>query len=146
MVGHAGGDHVVGADHVGLDCLHGIKLAGWHLLQSGRMEHIIHTAERIQNRVVIPHIAYVEFDFLRVLRIQLLIEMPHIVLLLLVPRENADLRNIRRQKPPQHRIPKRPGPTGYEEYFFIELRHILKSLLSARKWCDHLRRISIPDP
>ena len=49
------------------------------------MKYIVHTAERIQNGIVIPHIAYVEFDLFRILRIQLLIGMPHIILLLLIP-------------------------------------------------------------
>ena len=55
------------------------------VLQSCGMKYIVHTAERIQNGIVIPHISYVELDFLRVLRIQLLIGMPHIILLLLIP-------------------------------------------------------------
>ena len=49
------------------------------------MKYIVHTAEHIQNGIVIPHISYVKLDFLRVLRIQLLIGVPHIILLLLIP-------------------------------------------------------------
>ena len=55
------------------------------VLQSCGMKYIIYAAERIQNGIVIPHIAYVEFDLFRVLRIQLLIGVPHIILLLLIP-------------------------------------------------------------
>ena len=85
MVCNTGGDHIVRPSHIGFDRLHGIKLAGGHLFQSCGMKYIVHTAERIQNGIVIPHITYVELDFLRVLRIQLLIGVPHIILLLLIP-------------------------------------------------------------
>ena len=85
MVCHTGGNHIVGTGHIGFDCLHGIKFTGRYLLQSCGMKYIVHTAKRIQNGIVIPHIAYVEFDLFRILRIQLLIGMPHIILLLLIP-------------------------------------------------------------
>ena len=85
MVGYTGGNHIVGTGYIGFDRFHRIELAGGHLLQSCGMKYIVHTAERIQNGIVIPHISYVELDFLRVLRIQLLIGMPHIILLLLIP-------------------------------------------------------------
>ena len=85
MVCHTGGNHIVGTCHIGFDCLHGIKLTGGYLLQSCGMKYIVHTTERIQNGIVIPHIAYVEFDLFRILRIHLLIGMPHIILLLLIP-------------------------------------------------------------
>ena len=85
MVGHTGRNHIVGTGHIGFDRFHRIELAGGHLLQSCGMKYIVHTAERIQNGIVIPHITYVELDFLRVLRIQLLIGVPHIILLLLIP-------------------------------------------------------------
>ena len=85
MVCNTCGDHIVRTGHVGFDRLHGVKLAGGYLLEGGGMKYIVHTAERIQNGIVIPHIAYVEFDLFRILRIQLLIGMPHIILLLLIP-------------------------------------------------------------
>ena len=94
MVCNTCGNHIVGPCHIGFDRLHRIKLAGRHLLQSCGMKYIIHTAERIQNGIVIPYITYVELDLFRMLRIQLLIGMPHIILLLLIPREDADLCNI----------------------------------------------------
>ena len=69
MIGHTCGDYIVRAGHIGFDCLHGIKLAGGYLLQGSGMKYIVHATERIQNGIVVPHIAYVEFDFLCVLRI-----------------------------------------------------------------------------
>jgi len=43
--------------------------------------------------------------------------MPHIVLLLFIAAENADLLDIRIKKPPQHGITERPRAAGNQQNF-----------------------------
>ena len=68
-VGNTGGDNVVRSDHVGLDRLHGVELAGGHLLERSGVKHIVHAAKRMDYGVIVAHIADVKLDLLRVLRI-----------------------------------------------------------------------------
>ena len=57
-------------------------------------------------------------------RILGLILMPHVVLLLLVTREDADLLDVRPEEPPEDRIARTPGPPGNHQYFVVENGHI----------------------
>ena len=107
-----GGEHVVGADHVGLHGFHGEELAGGHLLQRGGVEDIVHPPHGILHGADIPDIADIVPDLLRHLRHGRLKLVAHIVLLLLVPGEDADLPDIRIQKPPQHRVAEAAGTAG----------------------------------
>ena len=95
---NGGGEHIVGADDIGPHGLHGEELAGGHLLQSGGVEDIIHPSHGSPNRLQIPDIANVKLDFVRHFRHPGLVLVAHIVLLLLVSREDADLANIRGEK------------------------------------------------
>ena len=63
---------------------------------------------------------YVEFDLFGSFGILGLIFVAHIVLLLLIPGEDADFFNIRLQKPIQHRIAKGTGATGDQERFICK--------------------------
>ena len=120
MVFHTGRDHIVGTGHIGFDRFHGVKLAGGYLLEGGSVEHIIHPAERRGDGTVVPHITYVEFDFLCVLRIQLLIGVAHVVLFFLIAGKNTNLADIRGQKAAQYGISKGACPTGNEQYFLFK--------------------------
>ena len=103
---------VVRADDVGAHGLHGEELAGGHLLQGRCVKDEVHSPEGRGDGPVIPYIADIELDLIRILRIPLLICVAHIVLLLLIPRQNPDLPDIRGQKPVQHRMAKRARPAG----------------------------------
>ena len=124
-VGNTGGNDIVRADHVGLDRLHGVKLTGGHLLERSGVKHIVHAAKCMDDGVIVAHIADVKLDLLRVLRIQLLIGMAHIILLFFVARENADLADVRGQKAVEHGIPERTRPAGYEQCFILKRYHLV---------------------
>ena len=59
------------------------------------MENIVHPGHGSPDRLQIPDIANVKLDFIRHLRHFRLILVAHIVLLLLIPGEDADLANVR---------------------------------------------------
>ena len=89
---------VVGADDVGLDGLHGEELAAGHLLQCSCMEDVVHALHGVAEGAAVAHIANVELDLAGHLRHTCLEVVTHVVLLLLVAREDADLTNVRLQK------------------------------------------------
>lgn len=101
---------VVRANDVGLDGLHREKLAARDLLEGGGVEDVVHAAHRALERGPVAHVADVEFNLARDLRIIGLVLMPHVVLLLLVPRENADLLDVCLEEPSEDGIAKAPGP------------------------------------
>ena len=88
------------------------------------MEDVVHAAHRALERGPVAHVADVEFDLARDLRIIGLVLMPHVVLLLLVARENADLLDVCLEEPPEDGIAKAPGPPGDHECFVFEDGHI----------------------
>ena len=87
------------------------------------MEYVVHAAHRALERGPVAHVADVEFDLARDLRIIGLVLMPHVVLLLLVARENADLLDVCLEEPPEHGIAEAPGPPGDHECFVFEDGH-----------------------
>ena len=93
-----GGEHIVRADDVGPHGLHGEELAGGHLLQGRGMEDIVHPMHGPPDGLQVPDIADVKFNFVRHLGHLRLVLMAHIVLLLLVTREDANLANIGSQE------------------------------------------------
>ena len=92
---NGGGEHIVGADDVGPHGLHGEELTGRHLLQGGSVENIVHPSHGPPNGLQVPDVANVKLDLIRHLRHPGLILVAHIVLLLLIPGEDADLANVR---------------------------------------------------
>ena len=98
--------HIVRADDIGLHGLHREELAARHLLQRRRMEDIINPANRGLERRLAPHVADIELDLMGDLRILHLTLVPHIILLLLIPRKDANLTDIGTNKTFQHCIPK----------------------------------------
>ena len=90
-----GGEDVVRADDVGPHGLHGEELAGGHLLQSGGVEDIVHPGHGPPDGLQVPDVANVKLDLIRYLRHSGLVLVAHVVLLLLIPGEDADLANVR---------------------------------------------------
>ena len=115
---------VVRANDVGLDGLHREKLAARDLLEGGGVEDVVHAAHGALERGLVAHVADVEFDLAGCLRIIGLVLMAHVVLLLLVARENADLLDVCLEEPPEDGIAKAPGPPGDHECFVFEDGHI----------------------
>ena len=95
---NGGGEHIVGADDIGPHGLHGEELAGGHLLQGGGVEDIVHPGHGPPDGLQVPDIANVKLDLVRYLRHLCLVLVAHIVLLLLIPGEDADLANVRGEK------------------------------------------------
>ena len=106
------GEHVIRADDVGLHRLHGEKLAGGHLLQSRRVENVVHIVDGVFHGLQIPDVADEELDFCRGLGHFRLELVAHVVLLLFVPGENPDLADVRIQEPVQHRVAEGTGAAG----------------------------------
>ena len=97
---------ILGAEHVGLDRFHRIKLAGRNLLQRCCVKNVIHAFHRIVDAVVIPYIANVELELGSVQR------DAHILLLLLVTTEDADFADIGFDEALEHGIAKGAGTAG----------------------------------
>ncbi len=108
-VPHAGGDDVVAPLDVGLDRLHGEELAAGDLLQSGRGEDVVYPDEGALDRAVVPDVADVELKLLGV------VLLPHVVLLLLVAREDADLLDGGVDQAVDDRVAEASGASGDEE-------------------------------
>ena len=92
---NSGVEDVVRADDVGLNSLHREELAGRNLLQSSRMENVVNTRHGVLDRLRIADIADVELDLLGGLRVLGLKLVSHIILLLLVAGEDANLLEVR---------------------------------------------------
>ena len=86
--------HVIGALHVGTDRLHGKELTGRHLLECCRMEDVINPGHGITHRLRVADVADEELDFPGQFRHGRLQLVAHVVLLLLVTGEDADLADV----------------------------------------------------
>ena len=71
------------------------KLTGRHLFQRRRVKNVIYARHGVPDGLNIPDIADVAFDFARMIRIPGLQLVAHIILLLLVAGENANLLKVR---------------------------------------------------
>ena len=109
-----GVQHIVGAGDVGAD---------GHLFQRRRVENIVHAGHSVPHRLRVAHIADVEFDLFGALRVPGLKLVPHIVLLLFVAGENADLLQIRIQEMFQHGGTEGTGAAGDHEGGVVKDRH-----------------------
>ncbi len=67
------------------------------------MKNIIHAVHRVPDALLISDIADIIFDF------RIVVLMPHIILFFFISAENANLTDIRIEKPVQHRISKGAG-------------------------------------
>ena len=141
---YAGVDDIVGADDIGLDCLHGKEFTGGHLLEGGGVEHIVDPAERRGDGAVVPYIADVEFDLFRAGGAGQLIGMAHVVLFFLVARKDADLPDIRGQKAVQNRMTEGAGAARDEEDFIFKQRHFSDTLQSIFCLGEGVRKMPFP--
>ena len=114
---------VVRADDVGLDGLHREKLAARDLLEGGGVEDVVHAAHGTLERGLVAHVAYVELDLAGCIRIIGLVLMPHVVLLLLVAREDADLSDVGPEETLEDGVAEAPGPAGDHECLVFEDGH-----------------------
>ena len=95
---NGGVQDIVRADDVRLHGLHREELAGGHLFQRCRVEDVIDAGHGIPDGLRVVHVADVESNFLRCFRMFSLQFMPHVVLFLLIAREDANFFQVRIQK------------------------------------------------
>ena len=105
-------EDVVGALHVRAHGLHGEELAGRHLLERRGVEDVVHPRHGVPDGLRVAHIADVELDLLRVLRVFRLKLVAHVVLLLLISGEDADLLEIGVQEVLEDSRTERTGSAG----------------------------------
>ena len=109
---NGGVEDVVGADDIGLDGLHREELAGGDLLQGSGVEDVVHAGHGVLDGLGVADIADVELDLLGGLRVPGLELVAHIILLLFVPGEDADLLQVRVQEVLQDGGTKGTGTAG----------------------------------
>ena len=109
---NGGVEDVIGADDVGLNGLHGEELAGGDLLQGSGVEDVVHAGHGVLDGLGVADIADIELDLLGGLRVPGLELVAHIVLLLFVPGEDADLLQVRVQEVLQDGGTKGTGTAG----------------------------------
>ena len=124
---NSGVQHIISTDDVGLDGLHGEELAGRNLLQSGSVENVVNTGHGILDRLGIADITNVELDLASSLRVLCLKLVTHVILLLLVTRENADFLQVRIQEVLQNGRTKRTSTTSDHKGCVIKCRHFYSS-------------------
>ena len=115
--------HVVRADHIGLNRLHREELAARHLLQRRRVEDVVHSRHRAAAALQAPHVSDVELYLVRVLRHTCLVLVAHVVLLLLVPGEDADLRYVCLEEAVEDSIAETARPAGNHKGLTRENAH-----------------------
>ena len=96
---------VVRADDVRLHGLHREELAGGHLLQRCRVEDVVDAGHGIADGLRVAHITDVELDLTGILRVVGLQLVAHVVLLLLIAGEDADLADVGGQEMLEHCMP-----------------------------------------
>lgn len=87
------------------------------------MEYVVDTVHGVAHGPDIAHIADVELDLFGDFGHLGLKLVAHIVLLLLIAREDADLPDVRLEKAIQDGITERAGPTGDQKCFVSEEFH-----------------------
>ena len=104
-----GVEHVVRADDVGAHGLHGEELAGGHLLEGGGVEDVVHAVHGVAHALGIADVADEEAHLGGELGGLLLQAVAHVVLLLLVAREDADLGQVGVHEVLEHGVAERAG-------------------------------------
>ena len=84
------------------------------------MKYVVHPVHGVPYGLDVPDVPNPEFDLGGVFRVFDLELVAHIVLLFLVPGENANLADICLQKPIQYRVAEAPGPAGNHERFVLK--------------------------
>jgi hypothetical protein len=115
---HAGGDcgveQVLGAEHVGAHRLNREEFARRHLLEGRCMEHDVDARHRIPKALLVSHVADVELDA------RIGPTAPHIILLLLVAREDSNFRDVAPEVTLQYRVAEGAGATGDQECLGVQ--------------------------
>ena len=109
---NGGVENVVRADDIGLNGLHGEELAGGDLLQGSGVEDVVYAGHGVLDGLGVADIADIELDLLGGLRVPGLELVAHIILLLFVPGEDADLLQVRVQEVLQDGGTKGTGTAG----------------------------------
>lgn len=78
------------------------------------MEDEIHTASRVQNAVVIPHIANVELE------LGVRIALAHVILFFLIPAEDTDFFDVSIQEAVENGVAEGAGAAGDEKAFILK--------------------------
>ena len=104
-----GVEHVVRADDVGAHGLHGEELAGGNLLEGGGVEDVVHAVHGVAHALGVADVSDEEAHLGGELRGLLLQAVAHVVLLLLVAREDADLGQVGVHEVLEHGVAERAG-------------------------------------
>ncbi len=132
-----GVQHVVRADDVGAHGLHGEELAGGHLLERRGVEDVVHAVHGVAHRLGVAHVPDEEANLAGQLGRPLLQAVAHVVLLLLVAREDADLREVGVHEVLEHGVSERSGTARDHQGLIFKCSgafHLLAFLaLSARE-------------
>ena len=111
---------VVRADDVGAHGLHGEELAGGHLLEGGGVEDVVHAVHGVAHRLGVADVADEEAHLGGELGGPLLQAVAHVVLLLLIAGEDADLGQIGVHEVLEHRVAERAGASRDHEGLVLE--------------------------
>ena len=120
---NSGVQHVIRADDVGLNRLHGEELTGRNLLQSGSVEDVINTGHCVTDGLRVADITDVELHLLSGVRMLGLKFVAHVILLLLVTGEDTNLLQVRIQEVLQNGGAKRTSATSDHKGCVIKCRH-----------------------
>ncbi len=120
-----GVEDVVGADYVGLDGFHREEFAAGDLLEGSGVEDVVDAADGHLEGGAVTHVADVELDLAGGIGVAGLVFVAHVVLLLLVAGEDADLLDVSGEEAPQYGIPETTGPAGDHQGLVFEDGHIV---------------------
>lgn len=116
--------HVVGADDVGAHSLHGEEFAGGYLLQSRGVEDVVHAVHRVAHGLGVAHVADEEPHLGGEHGAPLLEPVAHVVLLLLVAGEDADLLEVRVDEVLEHGVAEAARAACDHEGLACEVCHL----------------------
>jgi hypothetical protein len=138
VVGQAGPDHVLGAQHVGVDALRGIVLGGRHLLQSGGMNDDVDTAQGQGQALAITDVAQEEAHLADGLLVELLAQLDlHVALLQFVAGVDDDLsRVIATQHGLDEPPAERAGAAGDQDHLAVQVEGFGRKTAQASASCD----------
>ena len=126
--------HVVRALNIRPHGLHGEELAGRHLLERSSVEDVVHPRHGIADGLRVAHVTDVKLDLFGMLRVFRLKLVAHVVLLLLIAGENADLAKVGVEEMLEDGGAEGTGAAGYHEGSIVKygmnlLVHFLFTIL-----------------
>ena len=117
-------EDVVRTDDIRAHGLHGKEFTGGHLFERRCVEDVVHPRHGVAHGLWIAYVADVELDLLSELRVLRLQIMPHVVLFLLVARENADLLEVGVEKVLEYGGPEGASTAGDHEGSIRKRAHV----------------------